>query len=157
MRDYKFRGKTFGGKWIVGDLFRTPGNTGDGIAIQYWDEDDGWMNEDVQVESVGLWTNAYDNYDVPVFESDIIETKIDNTERVGRLSIVKDIPSTLRGVVKYNKYQCKFGIYFERNDLGLGHHLLFCEFGYGGNDLYVIGKYFDEPFPLEIDRDRDHA
>lgn len=78
MRQIVFRGKTFKGKWIYGDLFRTPGNTGDGVAIQYWDETDGWMNEDIQVNTIGQYTGLYDKKDKPVFEGDIIYSEFSN-------------------------------------------------------------------------------
>ena len=46
MRQIVFRGKTpakssKGSRWIFGDLFRTIGT--DGVGIQYWDEEDGWV------------------------------------------------------------------------------------------------------------------
>ena len=151
MRDIKFRGKTFKGEWITGDLFRTPGNTGDGVAIQYWDETDGWMNEDVQVESIGQWTGLFDDYQVPIFEGDIIETDIDNNERSGRLSMVTDCPKTLKGVVQYNSHHAKFEIIFEKNDMGCNTHLLLAEFGWGGAHHHVIGKFFDDGFKLQAD------
>ena len=72
MRQITFRGKTFKGEWIEGDLYRTPGNTGDGVAIQYWDENDGWMTDDVRAETVGQFTGLYDSLARPIFEGDIL-------------------------------------------------------------------------------------
>ena len=151
MRDIKFRGKTFKGEWITGDLFRTPGNTGDGVAIQYWDETDGWMNEDVQVESIGQWTGLYDDYDVPIFEGDVIETDIDNSEHIGRLMVVSDGPKTLKGVVRYDLHSAKFQIFFEKNVLAPNTYIVSAEFGWGGKNYHVIGKFFDDKFKLQSD------
>ena len=72
-REIKFRGKSyFDGRWIFGDLFHTIGTTGDGLAIQYYDDEDGWMTEDIKDVTVGQFTGFYDRKRLEIYEGDII-------------------------------------------------------------------------------------
>lgn len=74
MREITFRGKSFyDGRWIFGDLVRTSGATFDGVAIQFLDEEDGWMTEDVQEKTVGEHTSFYDTKGLPIYEGDILK------------------------------------------------------------------------------------
>jgi len=149
MRDIKFRGKTFKEEWIMGDLMHTPGDTGDGVAIQYWNETDGWMTEDVQADSVGQFTGLFDDYKVPIFEGDIVETSVEDKERIGRLLVVSDGPKKLRGVVKYDIHSAKYMVMFERNKMGENSHMLSSEFGWDGFGYQVVGKYYEDKFKLQ--------
>ena len=73
MRDIRFRGKTLKGEWIVGDLMRTNGQTGDGWAIQYEDPESGWMMEDVRVGTIGQFTGLHDKDGRDIYEGDLVE------------------------------------------------------------------------------------
>ena len=72
MRTIKFRGiSKIYGCWRFGDLYRT--NLEGGVAIQFYDEVDGWMTEDVTPETVGQFTGEKDINGVDIYEGDIVD------------------------------------------------------------------------------------
>ncbi len=77
MREIEFRAKTVkGGQWIQGDLFRAGTEPSDGeFAISYWDDEDGWMNENVQPKTIGQFTGLVDKNGIRIFEGDILRVK----------------------------------------------------------------------------------
>lgn len=77
MREILFRAKTFKNvHWIWGDLFRAGTEPSDGeFAISYWNDEDGWMNEMVQPETIGQFTGLLDKRGMRVFEGDILRVK----------------------------------------------------------------------------------
>lgn len=129
MRQIVFRGRTpeksyKGSRWIFGDLFRTIGT--DGVGIQYWNEEDGWMTEDVHDSTVGEYTNIYDTNGQPIFEGDIIEVTLQHN---------KQTASTYKAVVEQ-----KEGAFGFRNKQG------FCPFyGQTYETFKVVGNIHDNP------------
>ena len=72
MRTIKFRGKSIcEGRWIFGDLFRT--DLDSEVSIQFYDEVDGWMTENVNPETVGQFTGEKDINGVDIYEGDIVD------------------------------------------------------------------------------------
>lgn len=77
MREILFRAKTVKNvRWIWGDLFHAGTEPSDGeFAINYWDDEDGWMNENVQPGTIGQFTELIDKHGKRVFEGDILRVK----------------------------------------------------------------------------------
>ena len=75
MREILFRAKTVKNvHWIWGDLFHAGTEPSDGeFAISYWDDEDGWMNENVQPATIGQFTGLLDKNGKRIFEGDIVE------------------------------------------------------------------------------------
>lgn len=72
MRTIRFRGKSLSdGRWIFGDLFRT--DLDGEVAIQFYDEEDGWMTAMVRPETVGQFTGEKDINGVDIYEGDIVD------------------------------------------------------------------------------------
>lgn len=71
MREIKFRGWGIHVKrWIFGDLLTA---SEDGRAIQYYDEEDGWMCDNVNEKTVGQFTGLYDCNGREIYEDDIVD------------------------------------------------------------------------------------
>ena len=154
MREILFRAKTVKNvRWIYGDLFKTGTDPSDGEwAIGYWDDEDGWMNEPVQPETIGQFTGLLDSNNVRIFEGDIINVTFHEYDRVGRFCACTDLKPYYRGVVTWNDKLGKYEILIEKNSQFNGNsHIVSCEIGWGHEEFLVVGKYIDDPFPLQRD------
>lgn len=127
MRTIKFRGKGLVyGRWIFGDLYRT--DQDGGMAIQYYDEVDGWMTEDVDEKTIGQFTGLLDIHGREIYEGDVVRVRVTNDRftRNPRFEI---------GSVKYDDY-------YGRWDNGF-HGRFF------SNRMEVIGNIHDNPELIE--------
>jgi hypothetical protein len=155
MREILFRAKTVKNvHWIYGDLFHAGTEPSDGeFAISYWDDEDGWMNERVQPETIGQFTGLLDKNGKRIFEGDIVNVTFHEYDRVGRFCACTDLKPYYRGVVTWNDRLGKYEILIEENSLFDGtSHIVSCEIGWGHEEFLVVGQYIDDPFPLERDR-----
>lgn len=155
MREIRFRAKTIkGGQWIDGDLFRAGTEPGDGeFAISYWDEESGWMNENVRPDTICQFTGLKDKNGTDIFEGDVLNVKLDpQWDYLGRFRGKTDIPPYLKAVVRYNERMCRFELLLEENEQCGDHHLVTCEIGWGHEEFLIVGKFIEMPFKLEIER-----
>jgi len=154
MREILFRAKTVKNvHWIYGDLFKTGTDPSDEEwAISYWDDESGWMNERVQPETIGQFTGLLDCNNVRIFEGDIVNVTFNKYDRVGRFYACTELKPYYRGVVTWNDRQGKYEILIEKNEQFNGlSHIVSCEIGWGHEEFLVVGKYIDDPFPLQRD------
>ena len=105
MREILFRAKTVKNvRWIYGDLFKTGTDPSDEEwAIGYWDDESGWMNEQVQPETIGQYTGYQDSMNVRIFEGDIVNVHLHEYDMVGRFSTKTDLKPYYRALVSYNE------------------------------------------------------
>ena len=125
MRTIKFRGwAIYEKRWIIGDLVDTDPN--DGPSIQYNDEEDGWMVDNVNEKSLGQFTGIIDVNGAEIFEGDIIEVtlKYDN-----------NAVSTYKAVV-----DMKEGAFGFKNKQGFAPF-----YGQTHENFKVVGNIFDNP------------
>ena len=122
-REIKFRGKSLiDGRWIYGDLFRT--DLDGGVAIQFYDEVDGWMTEDVSPGTVGQFTGVLDGRNQEIYENDIVATYFDGH-------------CTYQGEVRFEA-----GRFIVSTNNGLLTNI-------GGKSWLVIGNIHDNPKLME--------
>lgn len=95
-REIKFRGWSIHFKrWIFGDLIST--NIEDGRAIQFYDEEDGWLCDNVNEKTVGQFTGVKDINGREIYEGDIVRVRVTNDR-------FKKNPKFRNGVVEFNEY-----------------------------------------------------
>lgn len=123
MRTIKFRGKSkIYGCWRFGDLFRT--NLDGGVSIQFFEEVDGWMTEDVNEKTVGQFTGEIDSKGREIYENDIV--------------CVADLEHKKVGVIRYNLAHWDI-------DFGGGEARLLSFINRNGATMEVIGNIHDNP------------
>ena len=155
MREILFRAKTLKDvRWIYGDLMRSGTDPADGeYDIMYWDDESGWMQEHIDPKTIGQFTGYLDSMNVRIFEGDIVNVHLHEYDRVGRFYTKTEYKPYYRALVSYNETTCKYELLLEQNEQFNGtSHILSCEIGWGHEQFLVVGKYIDDPFPLEKDR-----
>lgn len=127
-RVIKFRGKDDKGRWWFGDLLTA---SEDGRAIQYYDEEDGWMCDNVNEKTVGQFTGLNDKDGNPVYEGDIVDCDyiLYDPWDDGKESL-----DPMRCVVEYDN----FGFIFKKEE-DLYHFL------HDVKNIKVVGNIFDNP------------
>jgi uncharacterized phage protein (TIGR01671 family) len=131
MREVKYRGwGKHEKRWIFGDLLHT--DKDDGRAIQFYDEEDGWMCDNVNEKTVGQFTGMYCE-GREIYEGDIIHCAIGHSPNIYEIT----------GVVEYRT--CAFVLHYKRynQDAYIWLDALI------GAD--VIGNVYDNPEMLKGD------
>lgn len=132
-REIKFRGWGIHVKrWIFGDLLTA---SEDGRAIQYYDEEDGWMCDNVNEKTVGQFTGFYDTNGQPIFEGDIVDCDyiLYDPWDDGKESL-----DPMRCVVEYDN----FGFIFKKEED-------MCYFLNDVKNIKVVGNIHDNPELME--------
>lgn len=127
MRTIKFRGWGIHVKrWIFGDF--SGSYPDDGAAIQYYDEEDGWMCDDVNEKTVGQFTGAFDCEGREIYEGDILSACYGHAPNIIEVT----------GVVEF--VHCGFALRFGK-DAGVWlDQLIHAE---------IIGNIYDNPELME--------
>ena len=118
MREILFRGKTFDGRWVMGDLSQHKNGKKFikcGSAVQSYE---------VIPETVGQYTGLTDKNGKKIFEGDIV--------RMFYASGYVEV-----GVIRYSNDTCRFRFVVEENHIG---------YGFDDTDIMeVIGNVYDNP------------
>ena len=90
IREILFRAKTVKNvRWVCGDLFHAGTEPSDGeFVICYWDDEDGWMNENVQPGTIGQFTGLLDRNGKRIFEHDIVRRHTTDGYEIDRIGVV---------------------------------------------------------------------
>lgn len=132
-REIKFRGiSKIYGCWRFGDLYRT--NLEGGVAIQFYDEVDGWMTEDANPKTIGQFTGLKDRNGKEIYEGDIIR-------RIARISFYGNNKASAH-VVKFGEDGIYNGFYLEPQ----------CDAFFVSHNSFVfevIGNIHDNPELME--------
>ena len=134
-RKIKFRGWGIHVKrWIFGDLLTA---SEDGRAIQYYDEEDGWMCDNVNEKTVGQFTGFYARKGQEIYESDIITYL---SHRMDGTGIIE------QGKVEWRQEEgCYVFVnrFSTRDNRVMVTPLIRCK------EITVIGNWFDNPELME--------
>ena len=92
MRDILFRGKRVdNGKWTYGFYFEHSIDGQKQSYIKYQTFDEGFVTNEVDVNTVGQYTGIKDDKDVKIFEGDIVES-----------------PNGTQGFIEWQNAECAF-------------------------------------------------
>ena len=154
MREIEFRGKNYDGQWKYGSLM-TYEHFGSTVYEIITCPPPDFDSCRVKPESIGQFTGYVDSMNVRIFEGDIVNVHLHEYDRVGRFYTKTEYKPYYRALVSYNETTCKYELLLEQNEQFNGtSHILSCEIGWGHEQFLVVGKYIDDPFPLERDRER---
>lgn len=158
-REIEFRGKCvsdskYAGEWVTGGYVAPNAdckNQSEGLIVKYFGGNT-TITYHVDPYTVGQFTGLRDENGVKIFEGDIVNVCFNEYDRVGRFYACTDLKPYYRGVVTWNDRLGKYEILIEKNSQFDGNsHIVSCEIGWGHEEFMVVGKYIDDPFPLQRD------